>query len=168
MSLWLLLAAHLIADFSLQSADWAEKKTQKLPDAEETTGRKKRKRKGAGRTNQVMTRLTDSELVTLQRRISKSGLAQGEYLRNAALYSQIVIAEHSVADVALLDELALIRAELGRQGGLLKMIIKPNEGRRELAPEEWSKLIEWIRNVEKTKKRLTDLEAKVLRGHNET
>lgn len=30
MSLWLLLAAHLIADFSLQSADWAEKKTQKF------------------------------------------------------------------------------------------------------------------------------------------
>lgn len=30
MSLWLLLAAHFIADFSLQSADWAEKKTQKF------------------------------------------------------------------------------------------------------------------------------------------
>lgn len=30
MSLWLLLAAHLIADFSLQSADWAGKKTQKF------------------------------------------------------------------------------------------------------------------------------------------
>lgn len=30
MSLWLLLAAHLVADFSLQSADWAEKKTQKF------------------------------------------------------------------------------------------------------------------------------------------
>lgn len=30
MSLWLLLAAHLIADFSLQSADWAEKKTQEF------------------------------------------------------------------------------------------------------------------------------------------
>lgn len=30
MSLWLLLAAHLFADFSLQSADWAEKKTQKF------------------------------------------------------------------------------------------------------------------------------------------
>lgn len=30
MSLWLLLTAHLIADFSLQSADWAEKKTQKF------------------------------------------------------------------------------------------------------------------------------------------
>ena len=30
MSLWLLLAAHLIADFSLQSADFAEKKTQKF------------------------------------------------------------------------------------------------------------------------------------------
>lgn len=30
MSPWILLAAHLIADFSLQSADWAEKKTQKF------------------------------------------------------------------------------------------------------------------------------------------
>ena len=30
MSLWLLLAAHLIADFSLQSADWAEKKTREF------------------------------------------------------------------------------------------------------------------------------------------
>ena len=30
MSLWILLAAHFIADFFLQSADWAEKKTQKF------------------------------------------------------------------------------------------------------------------------------------------
>ena len=30
MSLWLLLAAHFIADFTAQSADWAEKKTQKF------------------------------------------------------------------------------------------------------------------------------------------
>ncbi len=30
MSLWLLLSAHFIADFFLQSAGWAEKKTQKL------------------------------------------------------------------------------------------------------------------------------------------
>lgn len=30
MSLWLLLIAHLLADFSLQSADWAKKKTQKF------------------------------------------------------------------------------------------------------------------------------------------
>lgn len=30
MSLWLLLAAHLVADFSLQSSDWAEKKTRKF------------------------------------------------------------------------------------------------------------------------------------------
>lgn len=30
MSLWILLATHFIADFSLQSADWAVKKTQKF------------------------------------------------------------------------------------------------------------------------------------------
>lgn len=30
MALWILLIAHLIADFTLQSAEWAHKKTQKL------------------------------------------------------------------------------------------------------------------------------------------
>ncbi len=30
MALWILLIAHLIADFTLQSAEWASKKTQKL------------------------------------------------------------------------------------------------------------------------------------------
>ena len=67
----------------------------------------------------------------------------------------------------MLDELAMIRAELGRQGGLLKMIIKPNEGQRELVPEEWTELIGTVRNLEKMKKRLSDLEARVQNGNRE-
>ena len=145
----------------------ADKQTQNLP-LPEAADRTKRKRKSAGRTNQVMTRLTDTELATLQRRVEKSGLAQGEYLRQAALCGQIVIVEQSVADVGLLDDLGLIRAELGRQGGLLKMIIKPNEGQRELNPAEWTELISWIRCQEKTKQQLSDLERKVLRGDHKT
>lgn len=144
-----------------------DKQIQNVP-AIEPAGKIKRKRKSTGRTNQVMTRLTDTELVTLQRRVEKSGLAQGEYLRQAALCGQIVIVEQSVADVGLLDDLGLIRAELGRQGGLLKMIIKPNEGQRELKPAEWTELISWIRYQEKTKQQLSDLERKVLCGNHKT
>lgn len=135
--------------------------------APEGTGEKKqrRKRKSSGRTNQIMTRLTDAELTKFKRRVEKSGLAQGDYLRSVALTGKVVIEERSMADVALLDELALIRAELGRQGGLLKMIIKPNEGQRELAPEEWAELIEAVRDMDKMKKRLADLEVKVTNGN---
>ena len=136
--------------------------------APEGTGKKqRRKRKSSGRTNQIMTRLTDSELTQFQRRVKKSGLAQGEYLRSVALTGKVVIEERSMADVALLDELAMIRAELGRQGGLLKMVIKPNEGQRQLAPEEWAALIEAVRDMEKMKKRLSNLEVKVTHGNSD-
>ena len=133
----------------------------------EAPGKQRKKRKSLGRTNQIKTRLTDAEMVRFQRRLKKSGLAQGDFLRSAALTGQIVIEDHSVADVAMLDELAMIRAELGRQGGLLKMIIKPNEGQRELAPEEWAELIGAVRDMEKIKKRLSDLEVKVQHGNRE-
>ena len=131
--------------------------------------RKQRQRKSKGRTHQIMTRLTDAELAQFHRRVKRSGLAQGDFLRNAALNGQIVIEDRSVADVAMLDELAVIRAELGRQGGLLKMIIKPNEGQRALAPEEWDELIgavrDMVRDMERMKKRLSDLEVRVQHGH---
>ena len=127
-----------------------------------------KKRKSMGRTNQIKTRLTDAELSQFQRRVHKSGLPQGDYLRSAALTGEIRIEEHSVCDIALLDELVLIRAELGRQGGLLKMIIKPNEGRRELSPVEWAELIDTIRNFEQMKIKLEDLEVKIRHGNRNT
>jgi hypothetical protein len=135
--------------------------------AAEAAGKQRRKRKSKGRTNQIMTRLTDAELTQFHRRVKKSGLAQGEYLRSVALTGKVVIEERSMADVALLDELAIIRAELGRQGGLLKMVIKPNEGQRELAPAEWAALIQAVRDMENMKKRLSDLEVKVTHGNSD-
>ena len=127
--------------------------------------KKPKKRKSQGRTNQIMTRLTDAELKTFQSRVKKSGLAQGEYLRSVALTGQVVINERSEIDVAILDELAKIRAELGRQGGLLKMVIKPNEGQRELAPEEWAALIGAVREMEKARDLVSKLEVKVTNGN---
>ena len=138
------------------------------PDPEGTGEKKKRKRKSLGRTNQIMTRLTDAELTQFHKRVKKSGLSQGDYLRSAALTGQIVIEERSMTDVALLDELALIRAELGRQGGMLKMTIKPNEGQKQLVPDEWAALIKAINNIDAMKKKLSQLEARMGNGNNNT
>lgn len=127
--------------------------------------KKPKKRKSLGRTNQIMTRLTDTELEQFRRRVKQSGLSQGDYLRSAALKGKIVVNERSDFDIAILDELAQIRAELGRQGGLLKMVIKPNEGQRELAPEEWAALIGAVREMEKAKSLVSRLEVKVTNGN---
>lgn len=132
---------------------------------EPATPRKTRKtRKSLGRTNQVKTRLTDDELLQFQRRVKKTGMTQGDFLRSIALTGEIRIEERNVADVALLDELALIRAELGRQGGLLKMVIRPNEGQRELAPAEWRELIDAVRGMEQMRNRISELEVRIQHG----
>ena len=153
---------------SPMESQWAEETMyQELKEepAEPTEEQPRKKRKSLGRTQQVKTRLTEAELQQFHRRVKKSGLSQGEFIRSAILTSQIVINERSEIDVAILDELAKIRADLGRQGGLLKMIIKPNEGQRELAPDEWAALIQTIRDMEKMKSRLSDLGVKFANGN---
>lgn len=117
--------------------------------------------KGRVRNNEIHVWLSDAELTRLRRRVQRSGLNQSEFLRRAALNGKIVIEERDPVSIAILDEMELIRAELGRQGGLLKMIIKPNEGQRQLAPEEWDELIQAVRFLENTKKRLGKLEEKI-------
>lgn len=130
--------------------------------------RSTKKRKGLGRSVQIKTRLTETEERAFQQRVEKSGLPQGDFIRKAILEGQIIIEDAGVTNIALLDELAWIRAELGRQGGLLKMVIKPNMGQRELAPEEWDQLIETIQNFEEIKKRLFDMEVRFTYGHHKT
>jgi len=125
----------------------------------------RKRRKSLGRTHQIMTRLTDSELVQFRRRVKTSGVPQGDFLRSMALTGQIVVEEHGTIDVAVLDELAMIRAELGRQGGLLKMLIKPNEARRELDPEEWADLIRTIRDMDTLRRKMSDLEVTIYGHH---
>lgn len=124
----------------------------------------KKKRKSLGRTNQVKTRLTDSELTEFNRRVKKSGLSQGEFIRNAILEGKIEVKEHDPIMIGVLDELALVRADLGRQGGLLKMITKPSAGMRSLHPEEWAELMQTIRDMEAIKQRLIELEVKISNG----
>lgn len=138
----------------------------KEPAPSEEPSKPKRKRKSMGRVNQIKTRLTDSELVQFQRRLQKSGMSQGDFIRQAVLTGQVTVREIDPTLIALLDEMERVRAELGRQGGMLKMLIRPNEGQRTLNPEEWDKLIAVIRYMEKTKDMIASLEVKVNGHHN--
>ena len=74
---------------------------------------------------------SEAEQRKLERRVEASGLSKGVFIRKAALENPIVIDPEKEkllsAVTQMTAELKYIHAELGRQGGLLKMAIKPNE-----------------------------------------
>lgn len=124
----------------------------------------RKKKKGHRRTNELKTRMTDDELKIFKRRVKGTGLSDSAYLRNIALTGQIVVKKQSDTERKILDEMAKISAEMGRQGGLLKMVIKPNEGQRIFAPEEWKELISTVREMRTLQKYMTEWGGKVFRG----
>lgn len=113
---------------------------------------------GRTRNNELHFWFSDAELKRFRVRVQRAGLNQSEFLRRAALTGRIVVDDRDPVNTAIIDELEQIRAELGRQGGMLKMVVKPNQGQRELHPEEWEDLIRAIRYLEHTKDRLGALE----------
>lgn len=144
---------ELDTDFLEKSAESPSEPSEKEPAVEQ---------KGVGRKrpNQVHFYLSDEELIRLRRRVRLSGAIQSAFLRQAALNSKIIVDGADPSRIAILDELTAIRAELGRQGGMLKMVIKPNEGQRTLSPKEWDELIQAVRYLEHTKQRLSRFEEK--------
>ena len=99
---------------------------------------------------------SEAEQRKLERRVEQSGLSKGVFIRKAALENPIVIdpeKEKLLAAVTKMTaELKYIHAELGRQGGLLKMAIKPNEGQRQANPEEWNLLVQTNHDLVRTQK----------------
>ena len=89
---------------------------------------------------------SEAEQRKLERRVEQSGLSKGVFIRKAALENPIVIDPEKEkllsAVTKMTAELKYIHAELGKQGGLLKMAIKPNEGQRQANPEEWNLLVQ--------------------------
>ena len=120
------------------------------------------------RKNLIKTRLSDSEYRAFAARVNRSKLSVSEFLRRAALTGQIVIPVHTELDMALLDELELLKADVGRIGGLLKMTIRPNEGQRTLHPTEWEELLHAARQAERMTKRLAELGMKIADGYRKT
>lgn len=113
----------------------------------------------------VKTKMSDSEYRTFLARVKRSELSASEFLRRAALTEWITISMRTELEVALLDELALLKADVGRIGGLLKMTIRPNEGQRTLHPAEWEELLHAARQAERVAKRLAELEVKIADGY---
>jgi len=117
----------------------------------------KKSRMTPKRTHQVMTRFNQKEYTLFLKRLERSGQPQGEYLRTMALTGQINVVDQSELLIAVLDMLADIQTDLGKQNGMLKMIIRPNEGQRQLAPTEWEILINFLRQNEESVRRITDI-----------
>ena len=138
-----------------------------LTIAEHITSPAKPPQSSRARKNLIKTRLSDSEYRAFTARVKRSKLSASEFLRRAALTGRIVIPLHTELDVALLDELALLKADVGRIGGLLKMTIRPNEGQRTLHPAEWGELLHAARQVERMVKRLAALEVKITDGYHQ-
>ncbi len=136
-----------------------------LTIAEHITSPAKPPQSSRARKNLIKTRLSDSEYRAFTARVKRSKLSASEFLRRAALTGRIVIPLHTELDVAMLDELALLKADVGRIGGLLKMTIRPNEGQRTLRPAEWEELLHAARQVERMAKRLAALEVKITDGY---
>ena len=136
-----------------------------LTIAEHITSPAKPPQSSRARKNLIKTRLSDSEYRAFTARVKRSKLSASEFLRRAALTGRIVIPLHTELDVAMLDELALLTADVGRIGGLLKMTIRPNEGQRTLHPAEWEELLHAARQVERMAKRLAALEVKITDGY---
>lgn len=136
-----------------------------LTIAEHITSPAKPPQSSRARKNLIKARLSDSEYRAFTARVKRSKLSASEFLRRAALTGRIVIPLHTELDVAMLDELALLKADVGRIGGLLKMTIRPNEGQRTLHPAEWEELLHAARQVERMAKRLAALEVKITDGY---
>lgn len=136
-----------------------------LTIAEHITSPAKPPQSSRARKNLIKTRLSDSEYRAFTARVKRSKLSASEFLRRAALTGRIVIPLHTELDVAMLDELALLKADVGRIGGLFKMTIRPNEGQRTLRPAEWEELLHAARQVERMAKRLAALEVKISDGY---
>ena len=110
-------------------------------------------------------RVTDSELVQLRKQVRQSGKNQSTFIREATLTGKIVKEEPNPQQSPDSAEIHALWAEMGRVGGMLKMIIKPNEGLRELYPQEFLEVVKAVRYLERSSKRLKTLEAKLNGNH---
>ena len=113
----------------------------------------KKKAGNRKRNCQFLVRFSTSEYARFLRRAEDTGLSKNEFALRALLDSEIVLdVGKQTAIMQLCQELKETKAELGRQGGMLKMVIQPNKGQRELHPEEWDSLIQFYNSIEKSKK----------------
>lgn len=101
----------------------------------------------------VHVRFSDSEMRLLKKRVARSGMSLSRYIRHVALEGKLPVPDRDETGKALsrfsreLDDLV---AELGRQGGMLKLGMKPNQEEwKTQDPEGWSDIVLLIRFLER-------------------
>lgn len=110
-----------------------------------------------GKTNRkrpigICVRFSEEEILTLKKRVARSGMNLSEYIRLVALTGEPPERIPSETTVALrefttaLDDLI---AELGRQGGLLKLNMTENTEQQQRDPNGWGNVEKLIRFLER-------------------
>lgn len=110
-----------------------------------------------GKTNRkrpigICVRFSEEEILTLKKRVARSGMNLSEYIRLVALTGEPPERIPSETTVALrefttaLDDLI---AELGRQGGLLKLSMTENTEQQQRDPNGWGNVEKLIRFLER-------------------
>lgn len=116
---------------------------------------KKQLKKKRIRSVQVMTRLTPEEAEKFHKRVEATGQTQADYIRSAILTGQIKELPTGREDIQeLIKELSSIKGNLGKIGGLMKSIIKPNQDNEAITPEEWQMLKKELNNLHRLQKNL--------------
>jgi len=110
------------------------------------------KRPNRRRPIDIHVRFSDSEAMTLKKRVARSGMNLSEYIRLVALTGEPPGRMPSETTAALrefttaLDDLI---AELGRQGGLLKLNMTANMEQQQRDPAGWGNVEKLIRFLER-------------------
>lgn len=134
---------------------------------EESASSAKQLRSRRKKTKQVLVRFSPEDQEKLLQRVAKTGLTTSEFMRQAALTSRIVLPSNLELLASIDDQLNALAAEIGRQGGMLKMIVKPNKGMRELHPEEWEELTSAIRKLKYAQRDINTMREELKNVHNE-
>lgn len=125
---------------------------QELPEEEGLNEQPPARRANRKRDCDVHVRFSEKEMLLLRKRVARSGMSLSRYIRQVALEGKLPVQDRDETGKALnrftgaMDDLI---AELGRQGGLLKLGMKPNQDRKNQDPEGWGALVQLIRYLER-------------------
>ena len=123
------------------------------------------------RDSNIHIKVTPQEHELFKARVAQSGMTMTNYILRCTLQDNALppVNTQSIVESieSLQKQLLDLMAEVGRQGGMLKMVIRPNEGQRTLRPEEWDALIQATQDQNRIKRKI-EKTLEVINGYFET
>ncbi|MDD2399620.1 MAG: hypothetical protein PHR75_03330 [Sulfurovum sp.] len=119
-----------------------------------------RPKKDNPRTKRITVWATNEEAALMETKARSTGVALSTYLRNLGCAYPI----KSRADQYLISSLIQAKAELGRQGGLLKLFIVNTERKQSLGSRSVNDIDHLLDDMEQKQNRLLDIAEQILKG----